>query len=376
MLLKKAGVTFEKVFMDWNASYIDGRPNRFVKFGFTKDHREDRPQVTIGLSMDAATGLPIGLTVMTGNTVDVTHFKKTFKQIAPFLEKDTLIIFDNGAYSKENAELVTEHGLNFLTRSSLNKSDMDRIRSGKDGWVMGEDDICYCEFTGNLGHKRCICYSGQKYNDVIDGYYRRAARDYDEMINLKAGIKKGKVRKKYRNGNMFVDTKLSYLFPLEGRSREEAIKEAVERKITSREGFFVLTSSSDVSALKMLKTYRSGNDIETAYRDIKHGIDIRPLRCKNPSSIKGRVLIAFLAYLIISFIKYLIPEIEKKTAETIIEEVKSFSVTYVRSEGKVTDTIYSNFTPIIRMILATFPTLSELIRRGERPFLAMKDNRC
>ena len=142
-----------------------------------------------------------------------------------------------------------------------------------------------------------------------------------------------------------MDTKLSYLFPPEGRSREEALKEAVERKIKGRQGFFVLTSS-DMSALKMLKTYRSRNDIETAYGDIKHGIDIRPLRCKNPSSIKGRVLIAFLAYLIISFIKYLIPEIEKKTAETIIEEVKSFSVTYVRSEGMVTDTIYSKLHPL------------------------------
>lgn len=369
IMKRKLGITFEKVFIDWSATYIDGKPNKFIKYGFTKDHRSDRPQISIGLSMDSATGLPIGLTVMPGNTVDVDHFKKSFKQISPFLEKDCLIVFDNGGYSEENAKTVTKAGLHFLTRAQMNASDDRKVASPASDWEMVDDDVCAHRFVGNLGYTKCIFFSSKRYEELILGYYQKAENDYDEMLELKKSIETGKrLRKKYRNGNMFVDTRFSFLFPLNGRTREEAIEEAVKHRITGREGYFVLTSSKDMTASEMLSVYRSRNDIEEAYRDLKHGIDIRPLRCKDTLSIKGRVLIAFLAYFVLAFAKYMNPDIRGKTAETLVDEIKSFSVTFVREKGIVKSTIYSNFTSTFRSLLEIIPNVIDSISRNERPF--------
>ena len=367
MLREKLGLNFYEVFMDWSGSYIDGKPTEFIRFGHTKDHRPDRPQINIGLTMDAETKLPIGLTVVQGNIIDVTHFKQTYEQVKPFLSKDCLIVFDNGGYSDENAKMIVKDGNHFLTRAQMNKSNDKIISSPKTQWEYIDDDICAHRFRGNLGYTKCIYFSVSRYNELIESYYAKAERDYDEMLEIKAALTgRKKPRKKHRNGNMFVDTRLSYLFQLDGMTRQEAIENAVKRRISGREGYFVLMSSRSMTASEMLSKYRSRNDIEDAYRDLKHGIDLRPLRCTGESSIKGRVLIAFLAYLVLSLTKFLVPEAREKTADTLVQEMNSFSVTVVRDEGEVKDRIFSNFGWLMRAILDRIPAIMEAIPRGFR----------
>ncbi|MBR1452194.1 MAG: transposase, partial [Candidatus Methanomethylophilaceae archaeon] len=367
MLRQKLGLDFYEVFIDWSGTYIDGKPTEFIRFGNTKDHRSDRPQINIGLTMDSATKLPIGLTVVQGNVIDVTHFRQTYEQVKPFLSKDCLIVFDNGGYSDSNAKLIVGDGFHFLTRAQINKSNDVQIRSPKTEWEYIDDDICAHRFQGNLGYTKCIYFSVSRYNELIQSYYTKANRDYDEMLELRAAMNgKKRPRKKHRNGNLFVDTRLYYQFQLEGMTRQEAIEEAVRRRISGREGYFILMSSKPMAASEMLHKYRSRNDIEDAYRDLKHGIDLRPLRCTGEDSIKGRVLIAFLAYLVLALARFLVPEARGKTADTLIQEISSFSVTMVRSEGMVKERIFSNFGPIMRAFLEQIPSIMGAIPRGFR----------
>lgn len=367
ILKQKLGLDFMEVFVDWSGSYIDGKPTEFIRFGNTKDHRSDRPQINIGLTMDSATQLPMGLTVVQGNIIDVTHFKQTYDQVKPFLNKGCLMIFDNGGYSDANAKAIVTDGFDFLTRAQMNKSNDKTIASPKTEWEYIDDDICALRFRGNLGYTKYIYFSVSRYNELIQSYYVKANRDYDEMLEIRASLEgKKKPRKKHRNGNMFVDTKLSYLFQLKGMTREESIEEAVRRRISGREGYFVLMSSRPMAASEMLHKYRSRNDIEEAYRDLKHGIDLRPLRCKDEASIKGRVLIAFLAYLVLALARFLVPEARGKTADTLVHEISSFSVTILRENGEVKDRIYSNFGRIMSVFLERIPDLMKAIPRGFR----------
>lgn len=224
VLKSKFGLEYNKVFMDRSATYLDGKPTKLVRFGHSKDHRSDRPQVAIGLSMHADTNMPIGLTVVTGNTIDVTHFEKTFKQIRPFLDPDRLIVFDNGRYSKDNAKLITDAGSHFLTRARINKSNDGQIRSSETEWECLDDDVCAHTFRGNLGYTKCIYFSASKYFDAMEKYRRKAEHDYDEMMEIRRSLDgKRKLRKKYRNGNVFVNTVLYRRFQLDDLSREEAI---------------------------------------------------------------------------------------------------------------------------------------------------------
>jgi len=336
------------VFVDWTSMYFEAPANSVVRFGYSRDHRSDRPQVTVGLSIDKDSGMPIGLTMMPGNVLDVTHFKETFEQIRPLLPDDATIVFDNGAYSRENAAILDKEGFGFVTRLQLNSSDHDYVKEHEDARVHLNDDVSFIQIEGNLKRRRFVFRSDKRREEILAGYRGKAERDYDEMEEIKTSIKKNrKPRKKHRNGNCFVDTRLSYLFPLEGRSRKESVDEAVRRMTTGKEGLFVLVTNRQLTAQEVLDLYRSRNAVETAFRDLKHGIDWRPARCTSPDAVKGRILISFLALFCISMLRFLYPEFRTKTAESIIEELTSFSLTVEVERNVKKRRIWSNFSAII-----------------------------
>ena len=113
----------DTVFIDWTSKYFEAPQNDFVRVEYSRDHRPDRPQVTAGLAMDRDTGMPIGFTINPGNMMDITHFDESFRQISPLHWKDSIIVFDNGAYSRDNARILDESGFGFVTRQQLNTAD-------------------------------------------------------------------------------------------------------------------------------------------------------------------------------------------------------------------------------------------------------------
>ena len=249
-LTQRYGVTLGRVLMYWTSMYFEAPANgTVVRFGHSRDHRPDRPQIVIGLSVDQESGMPVGLTVMPGNILDVIHFEETFRQLLPLLPEDAMIVFDNGAYSRTNAKLIDDAGMGFLTRLQLNASDDAFVKAHQDEWEHVCDDMHVLRTKGNLGRTRFIFLSEDRRSEVLRGYRRRAERDYDDMVNLRNALDNGKKpRKKYRISNVFVDTYLHYRFPLAFASREEAVDHAVRTMTCSREGIFVLLTSRPLTA--------------------------------------------------------------------------------------------------------------------------------
>ena len=308
--LKQAyGVGMDTIFIDWTSMYFEAPQNDFIKVGYSRDHRPDRPQVTAGLAMDRDSGMPIGLTVNPGNIMDVTHFEDSFQQIRPLLRKGSMIVFDNGGYSRDNAAILDKAGLGFVTRQQINTTDDAFAQSHKDEWISIDDQVSYLFREGNLKRRRYMFKNEKLKADIMYRYRCKAEHDYDEMEEMKAALNDGKKpRKKHRNSNCFVDTRLSYQFPLIGRTKEEAIDEAVRRMVTGREGLFVLITNRPLTAEETLRYYRDRNAVETAFKDLKHGIDWRPARCTKEESIRGRILISFLALFCMSMIRFLYPQ--------------------------------------------------------------------
>ncbi len=58
-LTQRYGVTLGRVLMDWTLMYSETPANgTVVRFGHSRDHRPDRSQVVIGLSVDQFSGMP------------------------------------------------------------------------------------------------------------------------------------------------------------------------------------------------------------------------------------------------------------------------------------------------------------------------------
>ena len=154
------------------------------------------------------------------------------------MNEDSMIVFDNGAYSNNNSDLLDKHGIGFITRLELNKSEVEYVRCHQSDWNMVDGEVMCIERVGYLGRRRHIFFSFKRQQELYGKYRRKAEHDYDEMEEMRLALEYGKKpRKKYRNGNCFVDTHLSYQLPLNGIDRETAIEYAVRNMVTGRRDF-------------------------------------------------------------------------------------------------------------------------------------------
>ncbi|MDR0523528.1 MAG: transposase [Candidatus Methanoplasma sp.] len=154
-LKARFGVAMGTVMVDWTSMYFEAPARGIVRFGYSRDRRPDRPQVTVGVAMDAASGMPVGLTVNPGNTVDATHFADTFARIRPLLREGAVAVFDSGAYSMENARVLDEAGFGFVTRAKLNASDAAAALDPGAPWI-SDGGLPRLEIDGNLGRRRYL----------------------------------------------------------------------------------------------------------------------------------------------------------------------------------------------------------------------------
>ena len=67
-----------------------------------------------------------------------------------------------------------------------------------------------------------------------------------------------------------------------------------------------------------------------------------------PDAIRGRVLISCLALFCMSMVRFLYPELRTMTAETMVSELTSFSLTVHWRRNGLKRRIFSNFGVVIR----------------------------
>ena len=66
VLKQRYSVKMDTVFMDRTSMYFEASQKGVFRVGYSRDHRSDRPQVTVGLSMCRDSGMLVGMTVNTG----------------------------------------------------------------------------------------------------------------------------------------------------------------------------------------------------------------------------------------------------------------------------------------------------------------------
>ena len=357
ILKEQHGVGLDMVFMDWTSIHFEAKPNDLINYGYSRDHRPDRPQVTIGVAQDQRSQLPVGLSIQPGNTNDQTHFKKTYDQIKPGLRTGSILVFDAGATGGPNLDLLVSDKMKYLSRMKLNTSDIKQHLNlfHKDEWtpvVTGnKDEKVYGKKLVFPSRIKYLYFSQNLHDDILLNRRNHLEQEYDEALSLWKTIQmKKRPRQKYRNSNHFLQTHLSYTFPLTGLSREEAIEQALNLSVTGKEGFFSLVSNKDFSLHEALRFYREKDCVEKLFNSIKNEIHIRPTRCWTPEAIDGSILIVFLAQLVISMLRYKHACLRHVSTKFIMESLKNFALTIIMGKHGVKNRVFSNFDWINSLI--------------------------
>jgi transposase len=251
--------------LDWTSLVLHGSASPLGKYGYSRDYRPDKQQITMGITELAhPINVPIGVTVKAGNVNDVTHFRSTYLQSQKKLTEGSLIIFDKGAGSKQNLELIGACKHEYLTAKKLNKSDdkiietfwqRNPVQFNLDGQtdkhgiygikIVKPGSVTYFYFSEGLEAQNLDALSRKVYRQFMETEVIQECISRKKKLPKKIGISNPLVKITYS-----VQTKLIHM------SEEEAIAFLREKLNTGRGGFFALTSSRNLTLAEALERYR------------------------------------------------------------------------------------------------------------------------
>ncbi|MDN5309136.1 MAG: hypothetical protein PWP14_530 [Methanolobus sp.] len=341
--------------MDWTSIVLHGDKSLLGKYGYSRDHRPDKKQITLGIAELAdPINVPIGITVEQGNLHDQKHFRKTYQQVNKRLKQGSLVVFDKGAHSIENTALIRADDMQYLTARKLNTSD-DKIISRFWGYspeLIDPEDGIYGLKIVKPSSFNYFYFSEKLQKEQLDSRARKVMRQMQEAKEIQESIDRNKkLPKRFRINNVLVDVSYSLQTKLMKLDDQEAIKLLEQHLITGREGFFCLKSSKNLTLKQALQTYRKKDSIEKIINSLKNEIEIKPLRVWSDASIYGAIIIGFIAQMFISLMRYEFNELKHKSAKFIKKSLLNLTVTVDFMKDRSKKYIYANFDAINTLIL-------------------------
>jgi len=298
------------VFYDLTSACFEGRCCGMAKHGYSREHRADLVQIEIGLLVDAE-GLPIGHEVFDGNVKDVTTVLGTLKRLREeFGVRRCVFVGDDGMASEANLAEVARRGYEYITSLSLGKSEIGpKLLEGAPrprNWTHIEDNLWLHQFLcDTCGGVRYIgTYNPDRAASTSEHRKGRLRSCIEFLRKLQAPRKpRGRTRtidQLFVAADRFLVRKgcqdLIRLQRTESGFCWTLSRDAL-RKVCRLDGILILkTNSTTLSDVDVARGYRTLWRVEDAFRHIKDGIGLRPIRHWNDSRVLGHVFVCVLAY--------------------------------------------------------------------------------
>lgn len=144
------------VFYDLTSSYFEGVECNIARFGYSRDHREDRVQIEIGLVIDN-NGIPIYHEVFEGNTADSKTYKNIVKRMnSKFNIKKLIFVSDKDMFSSDNIEYIKSLGFEYIISKSPRNgfNNIKKYLINKSNYIKIDDNLFYLKTDNGL-----ICFN-------------------------------------------------------------------------------------------------------------------------------------------------------------------------------------------------------------------------
>jgi len=268
----------------------------------SKDRRPDLAQVVVAFAV-TRTGIPVRCWVWPGNHVDQNVVEEVKRDLNEWKLGRVVLVQDTGFNSEENRRVLQGAGGHYIIG--------ERMRLGSKSVP--------AEALGRGGRYKSL-ENGVKFKEVIIGGDSEARRRFVVVLNPDEAERDRKKREDIVGG---VVQRLEALNQLEEEPHEKAACALRSHPVYGRyvrqtkrgllrldkakikaeahyDGKFLISTSDDsISARDVVLGYKQLSVIERVFRDLKHVIDIRPIRHRVPERIKAHVLLCWIAMLLI-----------------------------------------------------------------------------
>jgi len=343
------GLADDKQVIDFSSSYFEGVKPQLGKLGYSRDKRPDKLQFTYGIST-GLNGIPTALTIQKGNVQDKTHMKYMLKIIKKVIPEGSLLIFDAGANTKGNKKTIVDMNNFYLT---LKPKKVGPYKKFIKYFQRNEEKVKHCEINGRNYYSLSVLKKSE-YHYI---YFS------PELFEIHLAAKNKKFLKSKKKGNEMLKKRKFLQLPSDKGwvklvpMLQQTLEEIDNPYLKGIEGFFILESSLDQDPEKILRLYKQRDKAEKFFRNLKEGVELRPIRHWNNDAIMGIFFICFLANLIIYLTELKgenhAPE-KRSNVKCLKKSLISLSLTVAYPESGFKFTVLSNVSEKILQLLGDY----------------------
>ena len=273
------------------------------KWGHSKDHRPDAPQIVVGLAV-TRDGLPVKSWVFPGNTVDVSTIETVKKDLAGWRLNRVVYVADGGCLSEDNLQILTRGGSGYIVGVPLRKSkEAAQVLARAGRFRTVADNLRVKEVRVPSEAEAPVATRRRRYIVCLNPKEAERQRLHRAEIlrlleaELKALDARADAHPRAACTLMSSRRFGPYLKQLKsGRLRIDRARIRREEKLDGK--WLLVTNDVTLSAEDLALGYKQLIRVEQSFRRLKHGIDIRPMHHRTEDRIRGHVFVCILALLL------------------------------------------------------------------------------
>ena len=273
----------------------------FRTYGKSKDHRDDLPQIIVGMAV-TRTGIPVRVWCWPGNTTDSALIRQVKQDLRDWTLTRVIWVADRGFASAENRR--------YLRRGDHHDIIGEKLRSGSaEATAALSRQGRYAEVAGNLRVKEVRISDAERF--VICHNPDQADRDAAVRERLLAQLtelidhadKLSATKRAELRGVISTKPGLHRYLRVTPSGLLRIDKATVKAE-TNLDGKYLLRSSDPhLSAEDIALGYKQLLQVERGWRDIKQVIDLRPVYHRLEERIRAHVLLCWLALLLVRIVE-------------------------------------------------------------------------
>lgn len=285
-------------------------------------------KVLVGLVI-TGDGFPVAHHVFPGKTADINAFRAALADLRRrFPIRRVVIIADRGVVSGELIEELEQMNekepdkrIDYILGMRLrkNREVSEKVLSRAGRFHKVDDSLEVKEVSVN-GHRYVVCHNAE-----AEERDRRRREEIIERAREDLSKKGARAFIMPRGLRRFVEVK----------GGELALKEAVVRQEARYDGKWVVRTNTDLPADKVALDYKGLWRIEQAFRELKSGLEIRPVYLRLEEHVRGHILICFLALVMEATLRRLLAETGSYSSyQEVLDDLGGVQANRFEARGK------------------------------------------
>ena len=303
---------------DLTSTWFEGstRPSsRFPSkaFGYSRDHRGDRPQVVVGL-LCTTDGVPIAHHVFAGNTADVSTLPGVLDDLRTrFGVGRICVVADRGLISLDNVETVAGQGFDHVLATRLHRDPtcaeaLQRSTLPDAAWVpVPAARSAACDLTLADERRAVVVASPERHHRDSVRTSELVARTEAKLLALEDRVRARRLVDAGRIGRaaqrILGPSGVGHLFDVEiadGRFlyhyNEAAM--AYEELLAGRYVLITSLTTDQATTAQVVIAYRQLQAVEDRFRVLKDFLHLRPVRHWTERRVRGHIAMCVYAAVI------------------------------------------------------------------------------